>query len=647
MKKVYLIFLFATLCSALASTANAATRYAVATGNWNSTSTWSATSGGPAGASVPVAGDAVVFGNTNVPVTVTVTADASCDSIHIDGPTVTGDNILLMNSGVTLTVLGNVEIDGSHQVAQKTSKLVVNGGTLTVNGDLIVGCHTFQQAFFDLSNGVNAASVVNVKGNFTNTATDRGNFIPGGNSTINFNGTSPQTINFNKVIGTYANININNSSGVTLGAAITATNVTGNLTVQSGTLNNGGFAITLAANKSFSVSNGATFQMTGTTGMVAVSGTGSKSFGSTSTVEYAGASQTVSAESYGHLTLSGSSTKTFAAGTTGIAGTFTISRTATADATTNSTTINYNGSGAQTVGAINYTNLTLSNAGTKTFAAGTSGITGTFTISGTATADATTNSTTINYNGTGAQTVVAINYNNLTSSSTGARTLASSGTIGVAGTFTPGTNSYTTTGSTIDFNSGTGQSIPSFTYNNLTVSGARTTNSVTLASSGTIGIAGAFSTTATFTSGGYVNTSSTIDFNGTGAQTISAFDYYNLTISAARTTNSVTLASSGTIGIAAVFTTTATFTSGSYIVTGSTINYNGSSAQTVTVFGYNHLTFSNTGLKTISASITAAGNVTISSGASISVAGSVTLQVNGSMTTAGSLTNAGTVTTGP
>ena len=44
---------------------------------------------------------------------------------------------------------------------------------------------------------------------------------------------------------------------------------------------------------------------------------------------------------------------------------------------------------------------------------------------------------TVNYAGSGTQTIAAANYGNLTSSGTGARTLASGGTIGIAGTFTP------------------------------------------------------------------------------------------------------------------------------------------------------------------------------------------------------------------
>src|SRR5207244_1300677 len=81
---------------------------------------------------------------------------------------------------------------------------------------------------------------------------------------------------------------------------------------------------------------------------------------------------------------------------------------------------------------------------------------------------------TIDFNGGGSQTIPAFNYNNLNSSSTGARTLASSGSIGVAGAFTPGTNSYTITGSTVDFNSTGAQTVAAFTYNNLTISGGGT-----------------------------------------------------------------------------------------------------------------------------------------------------------------------------
>ena len=97
---------------------------------------------------------------------------------------------------------------------------------------------------------------------------------------------------------------------------------------------------------------------------------------------------------------------------------------------------------------------------------------GTFTP-GTATGHTITGSTVV-FNGAGAQTIPAFNFNNLTSSNTGARTLAASGTIGIAGTFTPGANAYTLTGSTIAYNGTSAQTPPAGfpTYNNLTINNA-------------------------------------------------------------------------------------------------------------------------------------------------------------------------------
>src|SRR6185436_4078755 len=116
-------------------------------------------------------------------------------------------------------------------------------------------------AVLDLSNGSNLASTLKVKGSLSRNTTD-GVFTAGTGSTVNFTGTGAgQTIDVTNL--TYANVQVNNTSGsgATLGAAITSANVTGNLSVQSGTLNNGGFAITLASAKNFSVSSGATFNL--------------------------------------------------------------------------------------------------------------------------------------------------------------------------------------------------------------------------------------------------------------------------------------------------------------------------------------------------------------------------------------------------
>ncbi|HXU38206.1 MAG TPA: G8 domain-containing protein, partial [Blastocatellia bacterium] len=297
------------------------------------------------------------------------------------------------------------------------------------------------------------------------------------------------------------------------------------------------------------------------------------------TVEYyLGGAQTITARTYLNLKLNGSGTKTLATGTTTIntngslemAGTAAFSvGSGTFTVTATGTTIIYSGSAAQTTAGewvSNFQNAKLNNnngtgvtlnavktingsltvgdvaansifndGGFQVTSAGTLNLTsGTFKLgsAGTGTtfpAFGTTNissGTTVEYTSGAAQTIAAVGYSNLTSSGAGARTLASSGTIGVGGTFTPGTNTYTITGSTINFTNSAAQTIPAFNYNNLTNTG---NGNRTLASSGTIGIATTFSPG----SGTYTVTGSTISYNGSAAQTgpTVVFTYNNLTLS--------------------------------------------------------------------------------------------------------------------
>lgn len=79
---------------------------------------------------------------------------------------------------------------------------------------------------------------------------------------------------------------------------------------------------------------------------------------------------------------------------------------------------------------------------------------------------------TVSYNSTTNQNIAVEDYFNLTSTSSGTRVLPAS-PVGILGAFTPGTNAYTITGSTIDFK-GTNQNIPAFVFNNLTLSNSGT-----------------------------------------------------------------------------------------------------------------------------------------------------------------------------
>jgi len=142
-------------------------------------------------------------------------------------------------------------------------------------------------------------------------------FTYGSSANLEYKGTAAQATSTAEFPATMpAAVIINNPSGVTLDAAKTAVNR--NLTVASGALfNNGGYAITMGSGCNFSVNSGATFNLTGTSGMVTVSGGGTKTFDPASTVNYAGTTQTVSADTYGNLTI-GAGTKTFASRVTAV-----------------------------------------------------------------------------------------------------------------------------------------------------------------------------------------------------------------------------------------------------------------------------------------------------------------------------------------
>ncbi len=270
---------------------------------------------------------------------------------------------------------------------------------------------------------------------------------------------------------------------------------------------------------------------------------------------------------------------------------------------------------------------------------------GTLTLGGTFTIGSngsfTAGAGTVIYAGAGAQTVTLTSYNNLaiTGSRGGATVTLPSGSIAIAGSFNPAATNvvYAKTGNTIDYTTGA-QTITAFNYNNLTISGSRATNDVTLAS-GTIGVASTLTLSATFTgAGNYVNTGNTIDYNGTGAQTVvtsgnGSFAYNNLTISGTHAGN-VTFSSTGTIGIMGAFNPNASFSSGSYVRTGSTIAYTGTGAQTVTAFTYNNLTIGGSGTKTAGGAIVVPNTFTISSGATFDAA-TFTHSFGGAFTNAG------------
>jgi hypothetical protein len=215
---------------------------------------------------------------------------------------------------------------------------------------------------------------------------------------------------------------------------------------------------------------------TGATGNVQVTGT--RTFPTTAHYAYTGSSTqntgTGLPATVASLTIANGASVTLAASTT-VSGAYTATSGALAVGTNTLTlngactlgtgtitsaatgTVNYNqGSAGQAVVPGSYGNLTFSNFNKTLPAGGTVGIAGTFT-NGTATGHTVTGST-VEFNGAGAQTIPAFSYHHLTNSNSGGRTLG--GLVKIAGAFTPGTNAFTLTGSTVEYN-GTGtQTLP-------------------------------------------------------------------------------------------------------------------------------------------------------------------------------------------
>jgi hypothetical protein len=217
------------------------------------------------------------------------------------------------------------------------------------------------------------------------------------------------------------------------------------------------------------------------------------------------------------------------------------------------------------------TNFTVNGNGKYTMAAAA-----TLTVSGNYTYSSSVASTynctsTLTISSGSSQTIPAANYGNLDLTG-GARVLANSGIIGICGTFTRGAGAYTVTGSTVNYNGTGAQTLAAGTYNNLTISNAR--GAATLTSpSGTISVNGVFdvSTLSAYTPS--VNAASIFDFTSAGAQNIPAFFYGQLNNSG---NGNRTWANSGIIDISQGFTpTTATNT-----ITGSTIRYSNTAATT-------------------------------------------------------------------
>ncbi|HEY4287774.1 MAG TPA: T9SS type A sorting domain-containing protein [Puia sp.] len=279
----------------LSSHASAVNRYWVSIlgGNWNNTLSWASSSGGLPGASVPAAGDAVIFdggsflgirkGNCTINTTVNVssmeidarytgTISQGANSITIAGTATLGGGTFAGGTG-NITVgstftLSATAFTSTSATLELNGDAAFTGGTFTHNNGLVKFNGTASQTISGTSPGlydlefvgtghvytlssagdigvVNRLAIsgsssctltsgqLDVSGNIVLTNTSTGD---GGTSTININGSGNQAISSALLINqsTLPSVNISKTGGtLTLPAIIT---VMGNWTYTSGTL---------------------------------------------------------------------------------------------------------------------------------------------------------------------------------------------------------------------------------------------------------------------------------------------------------------------------------------------------------------------------------------------------------------------------
>lgn len=316
----------------------------------------------------------------------------------------------LEQTGGALRVNHNLTVNGRASIDSILT--ITNGATLTFNADSstverIVAIEAGTQLV-----ATNAALTIRE-------LESHAGIITGGTRRVTF--VNPVTVNAGSIVAGSGDVEFRNA--VTLGgtATVVSNNASDSLAFLAG--------VTFGSPTAVIQLNGsgvASFVITPT--IVAPT---NFSLAENSTVYYSGTDQTVLALQYGTLGFTGSGTKTFAAGEIGIRNTILTVATVVVDAETNAATVNYNGTGAQTIAPLRYRNLMLTNDHGNQAITLPSG--DTITVSGTFTNTAT-NYTVVNsgsvfeYNGASQQILTPFPYFDVVLSGTGEKVIAATQT---------------------------------------------------------------------------------------------------------------------------------------------------------------------------------------------------------------------------
>ena len=349
-------------------------------------------------------------------------------------------------SGGTISNVVNFTVNSGTTLQMAAATTVISGnGDFTLSSGATLGVTS--------SAGITTGGAIgNIQVTGTRTYSTGANYI--------YNGITNQAVGNGLTQNTPANIEINNSGNTV--SLVTATNLTGDLTITAGTLDTNGQTVTFSG-AGAQVIGGSVASQSFDVIIVNKAGGAVSTAGSISTINAGDFTQTLGDfNAPGTLTLSGNlnlTAGTFTAGaSTNIAGNF----TSTGTFNNNGGIVTFNGGAAQAIAAETYYDLIMSGAGQKNasggitvsgdltngavFNLGTNALNVTGTINNTGgelqfsgiANGLAASSGTVTYNG-GSQTIATGTYNNLTiNQSTGLATLGGSSTVNGTLTLTAG-----------------------------------------------------------------------------------------------------------------------------------------------------------------------------------------------------------------
>jgi hypothetical protein len=172
---------FLLVCFTVLSICTWGQRTASVSGNWSSTATWG---GNP----VPTSTDAVII---NSGIAVTVDVNAFCTSITFSGTSATGST-LTVNNGVTLTMSGNITLNGA--AGNNTAATISGVGSITGCTGIIIAPTdpTVSSNIIRTYILTSEISSLNLNGNLTINNWQGGNANRLGQSSFNLNGGTTQ-----------------------------------------------------------------------------------------------------------------------------------------------------------------------------------------------------------------------------------------------------------------------------------------------------------------------------------------------------------------------------------------------------------------------------------------------------------------------